>query len=236
MNDLNAWCERLTKAEHRPAIAAIVTSIVFCVWNIVFDPRFYVRELSSILPLTGDKVVDAELFRAVGNLLLIAVLAAIIRLVYRQPLSDYGLGIGDWSRERLVLLATPLALLLGYLGAQQAAYQAHYPDTPGLASRSPQVFLLHIVVLLTFYIAWELLFRGFLQSSLLPRLGATGAIAVQTLASSIAHADRPDSEMLGSILIGLVWGYLAYRTRSIWPVVMQHFLLGLSLDYFLCFG
>lgn len=233
---MNTWREQLTKEEHRPAIAAIVTSVGFCVWNVVFDPRFYVGKLANRFSFSGDSVVDAELFRAAGNVLLVATLVATIKFTFRQSLADYGLGLGNWSRERLLLLATtPLMLLMGYVGAQKAEYQAHYPETPGLAESSISVFVLHVTVLVTFYIAWELLFRGFLQSAFL-QLGGAGAIAVQTLASSIAHADRPDSEMLGSILIGVFWGYLAYRTRSIWPVVMQHFLLGLSLDYFLCFG
>ena len=233
MND--TWREQLSKEEHRPAIAAIVTSVAFCTWNVVFDPRFYVANLANKMALTGDSVVDAELFRAFGNLLLLAVLVSTIKLVFRQSLADYGLGMGSWSRERWLVMATPVMLLMGYYAAQQPEYQAYYPDTPGLTDRSLAVFALHAIVLLTFYISWELLFRGFLQSAFLPRLGAAGAIAVQTLASSIAHADRPDSEMLGSIFIGVFWGYLAFRTRSIWPVVLQHFLLGLSLDYFLCF-
>jgi len=56
------------------------------------------------------------------------------------------------------------------------------------------------------------------------------------LSTSLAHADRPDSEMIGSILIGSIWGFLAYRTGSIWPVILQHLLMGLTLDYFLWQG
>jgi len=210
--------------------------VAFCFWNVIFDPRFFVAHISPWLSFTGDKVIDAELFRAAGNLLLIGVLVATIKLVFRQSLLDYGLGMGRWMRQPVLVFATPLMLVFGYIGSRQAEYQAYYPDTPGLVGRSFSVFLLHAGVLVTFYIAWELLFRGFLQTAFLARLGAVGAIAVQTLASSLAHADRPDSEMIGSILIGSIWGFLAYRTGSIWPVILQHLLMGLTLDYFLWQG
>lgn len=227
---------RLSREEYRPAIAAFATAIGFCLWKVVFDPRFYVKHCSSWLDFTGDQVIDAEIFRAIGSLLLILMVVAIIRLVFREPLTAYGFGIGHWTRAPILMLATPILLVFAYLGAQRAEYQVFYPQNAGLADRSFSVFLVHVAVMATFYVAWEFLFRGFLQSSLTPRLGIAGAIAVQTLASSLAHADRPDSELLGSILIGAIWGFLAHRTGSIWPCVLQHMLLGLALDYFLCFG
>ncbi len=232
----SGWRERIAKEEYRPTIAAFGTAVAFCFWNVVFDPRFFVTKLSAWLSFTGDKVIDAELFRATGNLLLIAMLMATIKFVFRQSLVDYGLGLGHWMRQPLLVFASPLMLLFGYIGSRQAEYQAYYPDTPGLVGRSFSVFLLHAGVLVTFYIAWELLFRGFLQTTLVARLGAVGAVAVQTLASSLAHADRPDSELIASIVVGAIWGHLAYRTGSIWPAILQHLLLGLTLDYFLWLG
>lgn len=226
----------LAREEYRPAIAAFATAIGFCLWKVVFDPRFYIDHVASRIAFTGDLVIDAEIYRAIGSLLLILMIVAIIRLVFRQSLSEYGFGIGQWTRAPVLILATPLLLVFAYLGAQRAEYQAFYPQTPGLADRSFSVFLFHIAIMATFYVAWEFLFRGFLQSSLVPRLGVMGAIAVQTLASSLAHADRPDTELIGSIIIGAIWGFLAHRTGSIWPCVLQHMLLGLALDYFLCFG
>ena len=35
---------------------------------------------------------------------------------------------------------------------------------------------------------------------------------------------------------GILWGLLAFRTRSLLSGLMQHFLLGLAVDWFLCFG
>ncbi len=220
----------------RPAQVCLIAAVAFCVWVKYGDPKFYLLNLSSRLALTGDAVVDAELYRGLGNTLLIGLLVVAIKLVFRQSLLEYGLGIGQWSRAPLLMAGTPLMILLGYQAATMPEYQAVYPVTPGLVGRSMTVFLLHAGVLVTYYIAWELLFRGFLQGSLLPRLGMPSAIAAQTLASTLAHLDRPSGELFGSILAGIFWGFLAYRTKSIWPVVLQHLLLGLTLDYWVCFG
>lgn len=232
----SGWRALIAKEEYRPAIAAFTTAAVFCLWNVFFDPRWYVASLADSFAMTGNTVIDAELFRSFGNVLVIVLLVAIIRFVFQQSVAEYGLGLGRWYRAPIILICTPLLLLPAYVGSGQAAYQAHYPDTPGLTEEPFSVFLVHLALMATFYVAWELMFRGFLQSAMVPKLGAAGAIAVQTLASSLAHADRPDSELLGSVLIGAVWGILAYRTSSIWPSFMQHMLLGMSLDYFLCFS
>lgn len=228
--------ESLGGEEHRPAVACLTAAVAFCVWFTYGDPKYYLRNLSSQLSFTGDAVVDAELYRGLGNLLLIALVIVVIKLLFRQSLREYGLGIGQWRNAPILIAVTPLMVLLGYLAATMPEYQAVYPTTPGLAGRSMTVFLLHAGVLVTYYIAWELLFRGFLQGALVPRLGTSNAIAVQTLASTLSHLDRPTGELFGSILVGILWGLLAHRTKSIWPVVVHHLLLGLALDYWICFG
>ena len=79
-------------------------------------------------------------------------------------------------------------------------------------------------------------FRGFLQNGLSPSLGPFAALWVQVLASSLLHFGRPDSEIWASIPAGLLWGLQARYTGSIWAGVAQHWLLGATLDYFICFG
>jgi len=232
-NLLRAW---LGREENQAAKVCLATAAAFCVWVRYGNPKFYLLHVAPRLSLTGDAVIDAELYHGACNLLLIALLVALIKLVSRQKLVEYGLGIGDWRRAPLLVAGTPLMILLGYVAATMPEYQAFYPITPGLTERSMAVFALHAGVLVTHYVAWELLFRGYLQGSLVPRLGMASAIAAQTLVSTLAHLNKPDGELFGSILAGIFWGFLAYRSKSIWPVVLQHLLLGLTLDYWICFG
>jgi len=38
------------------------------------------------------------------------------------------------------------------------------------------------------------------------------------------------------VLGGLLWGMVVFRSRSLLYVLLVHWLLGVSLDYFICFG
>ncbi|MCX7428481.1 MAG: CPBP family glutamic-type intramembrane protease, partial [Planctomycetia bacterium] len=66
--------------------------------------------------------------------------------------------------------------------------------------------------------------------------GDANAVLVQVLASTLLHIGKPGSEAFGAIFGGLLWGVLVYRTRSLLSGLVQHALLGLSLDWFLCYG
>ncbi len=220
----------------RPTMVCLNTALTFSLWHAFGSPTFFLENLAQDVSLTGDSVIDAELYRGCGNLLVIVVLVLMIKVWFGRSLVEHGLGMGQWGKAPVLVAATPVMLLFGYLGATMPEYHAYYPATPGLVGRSMGVFLLHLGVLVTYYVAWELMFRGYLQSSLLPKLGVSGAIAVQALASTLAHTDRPASELLGSLAAGILWGIFAYRTKSIWPVFMHHLLLGLTVDYCIWFG
>jgi len=226
----------LGRDEQQPAIACLTAAIAFSLWHTYSDPKFYLEHLVGPRSLSGDTVVDAELYRGAVNILLVMLLIGMIKFVFRRSLSEFGLGLGNWRKAPFLVAATPLMLAFGYLGANMKEYHDFYPATPGLAERSMAVFALHVGVLITYYIGWELLFRGVIQTSMMPRLGVAGAIAVQTLASTLAHTARPASELIGSIAAGIIWGIFAYRTKSIWPVFVHHVLLGVTVDYWICFG
>ena len=66
----------------------------------------------------------------------------------------------------------------------------------------------------------EFLFRGWIQRSLERRLPAAQAIGITALAFAAAHG-----ELFGlpiRLVFGLVAGYAAWSTRSIWPGVILH--------------
>ena len=72
-----------------------------------------------------------------------------------------------------------------------------------------------------------------MQFGLRDRLGDWNAILVQTLASSLLHVGKPFGETVGAVLGGLVWGVVAFRSRSLLVPLLTHWLLGLSLDLFI---
>lgn len=76
----------------------------------------------------------------------------------------------------------------------------------------------------------EVLFRGFVQSRLRALLGARPhagvlAAAVQAVLFALGHAYQGATGMLVSGAIGLAFGMLMLRFRSVWPLVIAHGLI-----------
>lgn len=76
----------------------------------------------------------------------------------------------------------------------------------------------------------ELLFRGFLLGRLRALLGGglgVGIVAafVQALLFGLAHAYQGPTGILATGLIGLVFGLLYLRLRTLWPLVIAHGLI-----------
>ncbi|MEE8452049.1 MAG: CPBP family intramembrane glutamic endopeptidase [Thermoguttaceae bacterium] len=111
---------------------------------------------------------------------------------------------------------------------------AEYPVNKS-AANSPAMFGLHACTYALFYPGWEFHFRGFLQFGLRGRLGLINAILIQVMASSLLHIGKPPAETFAAIGGGVVWGVIAHRTQSLLPGLLQHFLLGIALDYFICY-
>jgi membrane protease YdiL (CAAX protease family) len=80
------------------------------------------------------------------------------------------------------------------------------------------------------------LLLAFLQFGLGSRLGPINAILIQVIASSLIHIGKPPVETFAAIGGGVLWGVIAYRSQSLLSGLLQHFLLGIALDYFICFG
>ena len=103
------------------------------------------------------------------------------------------------------------------------------------AGTSPSTFGVHACTLALFYLGWEFFFRGFMQCGLRDKLGTVNALGVQVIASTLLHLGTPWVENFAAIAGGILWGILVFLTRSLLSGLVQHFLLGLSLVYFICY-
>ena len=156
------------------------------------------------------------------------------RLGMRLSWSEMGLGPGDWKTGlRLVALLLPLVVApLIWLGAGMPDIRAEYPLFRRLFEE-PELFLQYeIAYVLLYYIAWEFYFRGFLLFGLARALSVPAAILIQTISSCLIHLGKPEGETMGSIAVGVLFGLIAWRTRSIWYVLILHAAIGVLTDYF----
>ncbi len=216
-------------ANRRTTIALITSSICLAGWYGIGSYDAWTRNYGA-----GHEICAAITAIAASFVLLGLIPALIVKFVLRERLRDYALRWGD-LRFALIcsVAATPLIVLIGYLTAQSPEFRLYYPTDP-LARQSAIALTCHLISQIFWYAAWEFHFRGFLQHALSRSSTAPIGICVQTLASVVAHFGKPGAEVFGAIAGGLLWGALAWRTRSILASTYQHWLLGASLDIFIC--
>ena len=176
---------------------------------------------ASCLPLTG--VI------ALGDWH--PVLAA--RRVTGLTLRDLGLGLGAW-RVGLAWLAVgvPLAILAGRIAALAPAMRAVYPLDPTLTA-DPRVFARYAALQFLYFGSWEVLFRGVLLFGLRAPFGAASSNVVQTALSVTAHFGRALNETLAAVPAGVVFGAIDLRVGSIWYVALLHWIVGVTMDWFI---
>jgi len=137
-------------------------------------------------------------------------------LFFRDKPWDYGIRIGRW-KQAIIITAVCLAAMAGILyGVTRrpdfySYYHKSHIDWPDL--------LLNTAL---YMFAWEFLFRGYMLFGLEKSIGRS-AIFVQTIPFVLLHLGKPFLETLACIPGGFIFGYVAYRTRSVLPCFILHF-------------
>jgi len=218
----------------KPTLILLLTPILLTTFKYYGSKDWYYESLKDLIVIGGNPEWTAALYVFFSSLVLFGLVPLlIIRFVFREPLSSYGVQAGDrvfgW---KAVAVLAPLFIFSAYPSSFMPDFLAEYPLFTG-AGRSGGTFLIHAFSYLFFYLGWEMYFRGFMQFGLRSHFGDWNSILIQVLASCLVHIGKPAAETYSSILGGLVWGILAFRTRSILYGLIIHWLLGVALDLFI---
>ena len=223
--------------QFKPTVILLVSCLLLLAWKYFCSADIYAYYFEMSGPrFASPQVIGAILYFASCFLLMGLVPVFIIKRVLGERLRDYGAGFGVPKRTlRSFLILAPVFVLAGYIGSKDASLLDKFPINPD-AGQSALMFALHAATMLLFYVGWEFYFRGFMLFGLRDSLGDANAVLVQALASALLHIGDPASEVFGAVFAGLLWGMLALRTRSVLSGMGQHYLLGISLDWFICYG
>jgi membrane protease YdiL (CAAX protease family) len=139
----------------------------------------------------------------------------VVVLGFRERLTAYGLGLGDWRwGAGLAILGcavmTPVVIALGS-GPEFGAYYRVGAAPLG------ELLVTHLLEL----VPAEFLMRGFLMFVLFRRIGPLGLVVAQ-VPFVFAHLGKPELELFSTILGGAVFGWLNWRTGSIWWSALGH--------------
>ncbi len=194
------------------AIAVITFALLFD-----FSRTFIPADVASL-----GRAPEATRIYAIERLVLFGIVPLLVVLIgFRDRPSRYGLTIGDWRWGLGLMLAgcalmTPIVLAFAGLPDVRAYYAP---------SAAPIVDVLITNALeLT---ATEFAFRGFLMLTLVRVIGPLGVV-VAALPFVFGHLGKPELELFSTLGGGLVYGWLAWRTRSIvWGAIGHTYILTL---------
>lgn len=122
-------------------------------------------------------------------------------------------GLAAGTLSFALAIAIGMSLLIGLPGANGAATVS---DGSWLG-----LTLLTVVLSLLPAVVEEIFFRGYIQRRLLQRWSPAAAIAVSTALFAVLHCDSLQ-HVLSVIPLGIVTGWLAYRTNSVKPGMVVH--------------
>lgn len=125
-------------------------------------------------------------------------------------------------------LLTAIILPVVWIASADPGFARFYPMYKPVAAGD--WFVYEVSYLLQFF-AVEFFFRGFCLFRL-ERFTGLYAVPIMVIPYALLHIHKPLPEALGSIIAGMVLGYLALRTRSIWPGLFLHCIVALSMDTF----
>ncbi len=161
-----------------------------------------------------------------------------IKFGLKGKLKDYGLGLGDYKLGiKMCLVVTPIFIIAGLSTVVDSGMNQMYPLARYVIDSPFQFVMLYYISYLVYYVGWETIFRGVTIFGT-EKSGPLVAIAVSTLVSALIHSSiagfgKPFTETFSAIIAGVVFGYVAYKTRSIWYSFYMHVLVGFSTDFFI---
>src|SRR5262249_19238282 len=139
-------------------------------------------------------------------------------------------------------------------GSRDPDMRKTYPLYHNLDPNNLPQFALYQLCYLPFFVAIEFVYRGYLLFGLAglrpevekhaglstapeqpapgprPRFFTRYALLIQMLSYTAWHLGKPLPELWGAFFWGPAAGAVAYTTRSIWPVVLVHWVLNVFLD------
>lgn len=158
------------------------------------------------------------------------------KLITKQNISNFGLTKGNLKLGlKLCLFAIPIAFICGISCIFNKDMISTYPLINLYEYGAWWQVGLYYLSYFLYYLGWEYLFRGLLYFGSEKKCGVVGAILISTLISALIHTSigaygKPMIETLSAIPAGVIFGFIAYKTRSIYPSLIIHFLIGLSTD------
>jgi membrane protease YdiL (CAAX protease family) len=173
----------------------------------------------------------STVFTVAKALIFLLVVPLFLLRLLKEDASGFGFRFPESGHAREMTIAL-LVVLLAALGASFVPALREFYADPGATL---PVFIASAGALsLLYYAAEEFLFRGFLFWGLFRRIGMH-SFWVTNLLFALFHAGKPVAEIPIAFFLGLLFSYVAWRTKSFLPAAVLHFTLAIILNILVAF-
>jgi membrane protease YdiL (CAAX protease family) len=204
-------------------VIGIVAALFVSSGTLVSDPSQYIEMFESVLGLSVSLSSLATGIVGVGLIVLF------IKVRGNITIGEY-LGL---SPIRIKTILAVVAITAGFLlvsGALSTFLERPFPELMLDSYKTsvwPVLFWIAVVVFAPAF--EEAFFRGFLfEGFRYSRIGVVGAIVLTSLAWTSLHIQYDTYEMATIFAMGLLMGFVRYKTGSLWSPLLMHGLNNLA--------
>ena len=232
-NEINLLKENNNKTFSLSLLFATIILFVYCYFG---SFSFFEKTFSSLQDVGFWKIIYHNLMAFV---LFFGFGILFTKFIIKEKLENFGLRAGN---KKLGLIFVGIgfagAILCGLSTVLDFGMASTYPLIDFSVYGTAWQIVLYFASYFLYYVGWEYLFRGILLFGSEQKCGSLGAILLSTLISALIHTSiggfgKPMIETLSAIPAGLIFGYVSYKTRSIFPSLLIHFFVGLFTDVFI---
>jgi len=148
---------------------------------------------------------------------------SIIVFLRKNPLK-FGLGPGNWRVWGFHLLVVFIVGIPVLLISSRFSFLEDYYTIRDFD------LLKYSLETIVYMFGWEFLFRGFLLFGLKDKFKEL-SILVQMIPFVLLHFGKPEIETIGTIFMGIYFGYVVYRGNSYWPALIIHLFVNISFRF-----
>jgi membrane protease YdiL (CAAX protease family) len=188
-------------------------AVVAVILIVIFD---FQRTLIPDALVQYDRNPGVQRLQAISRVVLFFLVPlGVVVLGFRDRPARYGLQLGDWRWGLGLAIAgcvvmTPIVLLLSGAPDFRAYYAPSNDPLPSLLATNTMDLL-----------STEFVYRGFLMLALARVFGPI-ALVVALFPFTFTHLTKPEAELLSTFAGGAVYGWLTWRTGSVFWGAAAH--------------
>lgn len=225
-------------------VFVIISSLVLLIILLYYGRTYYFRRhFAGFFDKSSEFFILWPYVYWFGMSILLRMVAPllIIKFIFKENIRDFGYRLKGTNEKAWVYLvfAVLMVPVIIYVSSFPS-FQKKYPFIKDIVVNGElklQIFIIYELLYAAMFMSGESFWRGYIIFGLEKTFGYY-AILIMVIPYSMSHfgilafgyTGKPFAETMGSIIAGVILGYLALRHRSFWYGVLLHWFVAVTMD------